>query len=70
MLMRSEATVPKKPAPGGRQAKNSHAKTSGPSSYKIPSRNDQSQTSFPAVGTPSGESDTADAIRQLLGFFN
>jgi hypothetical protein len=65
MLLRSETTVTKRPASHARQSKTNR------SSYNVPSRNDSSQTSFPAASTHRTDQDVAnDELRQLLRFFN
>ena len=65
MMMRSETCLTKRPVLSERLAK-----TSAPSSYQTPSRNDQSQTSFPAASHSLSDKDAADELRQLLSLFH
>lgn len=64
MLLRSDTTVTKRPAIRARQRKANR------SSYKVPSPNDSSQTSFPMTSTATGDQDETSELRQLLRFFN
>lgn len=65
MMMRSDTTVTQR-----RQSRAWRAKASGPTSCDFPSRNDQSQTSFPVASTSCSQQESADELRQLLSFLN